>query len=112
MAGSFELKKAKDGQFHFNLLSGNGQIILTSEMYKARKSAENGIASIQKNSGDASRFKKLEGKNGKFYFTLTAANSQVIGQSQMYATEASRDNGIESVMTNGSTETIKDLTGD
>ena len=110
MAGSFELKKAKDGQFHFNLLAGNGQIILTSEMYKARKSAENGIASVQKNSGDDARYKKLTGKNGKFYFTLLAANSQVIGQSQMYATEASRDAGIESCKTNGSSETIKDLT--
>ena len=110
MAGSFELKKAKDGQFHFNLLAGNGQIILTSEMYKARKSAENGIASVQKNSGDESRYKKLTGKNGKFYFTLTAANSQVIGQSQMYATEASRDAGIASCINNGSSDTIKDLT--
>lgn len=110
MAGSFELKKAKDGQFHFNLLAGNGQIILTSEMYKARKSAENGIASIQKNCSEDSRYKRLVGKNGKFYFTLTAANSQVIGQSQMYASEDARDNGIESVKTNGVTETIKDLT--
>ena len=31
MAGKFELKTAKDGQFMFNLKAGNGQVILTSE---------------------------------------------------------------------------------
>lgn len=31
MAGKFELKKAKDGQFYFNLKAGNGQNILKSE---------------------------------------------------------------------------------
>jgi uncharacterized protein len=39
-------------------------------------------------------------KNGEFYFTLKAANSQVIGKSEMYKAEASRENGIQSVMRN------------
>ena len=39
-------------------------------------------------------------KNGKPYFTLKATNGQVIGQSQMYASERNRDNGIASVMKN------------
>jgi len=33
MAGKFELKNAKNGQFMFNLKAGNGEIILISEMY-------------------------------------------------------------------------------
>ncbi|MGZ8269811.1 MAG: YegP family protein, partial [Methylophilus sp.] len=48
MAGKFELKSAKSGQFHFNLLAGNGQIILQSEMYESKASALNGIESIKK----------------------------------------------------------------
>ncbi len=48
MAGKFELKQAKNGEYHFNLLAGNGQIILTSEMYKTKASAENGIESVKK----------------------------------------------------------------
>jgi uncharacterized protein YegP (UPF0339 family) len=43
MAGKFELKKSKDGQFMFNLKASNGQVILTSELYKTKASAENGI---------------------------------------------------------------------
>lgn len=40
MAGTFEIKKAKDGEFFFHLKAGNGQIILASEMYKEKGSAE------------------------------------------------------------------------
>jgi uncharacterized protein YegP (UPF0339 family) len=43
MAGKFELKKAKDGQFYFNLKASNGEVILTSEMNGAKIDAENGI---------------------------------------------------------------------
>jgi len=108
MAGWFELKKASNGQFHFALKAGNAETILTSEMYTAKASAENGIASVQKNSGDASRYNPATASNGKFYFTLRAANNQVIGNSQMYGTEAARNAGIESVKQNGATQDIRD----
>lgn len=108
MAGWFELKKASNGQFHFALKAGNAETILTSEMYAAKASAENGIASVQKNSGDSARYDSATSSNGKFYFTLRAANNQVIGNSQMYGTEAARDGGIESVKQNGATQDIRD----
>ncbi|MCZ2103720.1 MAG: YegP family protein [Comamonadaceae bacterium] len=100
MPGKFQLKKSKSGKFHFNLLATNGQIILTSEMYEAKASAVNGIASVQKNGGDAARYEKLVGKDGSPYFVLKATNGQVIGQSQMYSGEAARDNGIQSCINN------------
>lgn len=108
MAGHYEITKGANGQFHFNLKAGNGEIILSSEMYVAKSSAEAGIASVQKNCGADAQYHKAEAKNGKFYFTLKAANHQVIGNSQMYATTASRDAGIESVKANGATTVIKD----
>lgn len=100
MSGIFEIKKAKDGQTFFHLKAGNGQIILVSEMYKSKESALNGIESIKKNAPLAERYERLTSKNGKFYFALKAANSQVIGNSEMYESESSRDHGIESVMKN------------
>ncbi len=110
MAGWFELSTAKDGQFKFVLKAGNGEVILTSELYKAKASAENGIGSVQANSPTDARYERKTATNGKAYFNLKAANSQVIGTSQMYASEQGRDGGIESVKANGSTTTIKDLT--
>ena len=110
MAGKFELKKSKNDKFFFNLLASNGQIILTSEMYESKASALNGIASVQKNSAEDGRFARLEGKNKAPYFTLKAGNHQVIGQSQLYETEKSRDNGIKSCQTNGPGAKTVDLT--
>lgn len=101
MAGKFELKVAKNGKFHFNLLAGNGQIILSSEMYESKSAAENGIASVQKNAADDARYDRLTSKAGDPYFTLKAGNHQVIGQSEMYKSTASMENGIESVKKNG-----------
>ncbi len=110
MAGKFEVKLAKDGQFHFNLLAGNGQIILQSEMYATKTSALNGIASIQKNAPEDGSYDRLVSKSGKPYFTLKAGNHQIIGQSQQYESEAARDNGIESVKKNAPDAQVIDTT--
>ncbi|MGD9660755.1 MAG: YegP family protein, partial [Porticoccaceae bacterium] len=34
MAGKFDLKKTASNQFMFNLKAGNGQVILSSELYE------------------------------------------------------------------------------
>lgn len=108
MAGKFEIKKGKNGEFFFNLLAGNGQIILSSEMYKAKASAQNGIESVRKNCVDDNRFTRDTSSSGKPYFTLKARNGEVIGRSQMYAAEDSRDNGIASVKTNAPDAVVVD----
>ncbi|MCH7306720.1 YegP family protein [Acinetobacter sp. NIPH 1852] len=110
MAGWFEVSRASDGQYRFVLKAGNGEVILNSELYKTKASALNGIASVQKNSPDDVHYERLMSKNDKAYFNLKAANHQVIGTSQLYASEQSRDKGIDSVKNNGPSEKLKDLT--
>ena len=48
MAAAYEIKRAKNKQFYFNLKAANGEIVLTSEMYKSRTGAANGIDSVRK----------------------------------------------------------------
>jgi len=110
MAGKFVIDKAKDGQFYFNLVAGNGEVILTSEMYKSKSSCDNGIESVKNNAGDEKLYDRKTAKNGKEYFVLKAKNHQIIGQSQMYASAASRDGGIQSVMKNGPSAKVEDKT--
>jgi uncharacterized protein YegP (UPF0339 family) len=110
MAGKFEIKKAKDGQFYFHLKAGNGQNILASEMYREKNSAENGIESVKKNAPDDSRYERKEAKNGQFMFNLKAANHQIIGTSETYTTAAARDHGIESVKENAPGAPVHDET--
>lgn len=109
MAGKFELKQAKTGQFHFNLLAGNGQIILQSGLFESKASALNSIASIQKNARMDERFERIVSKSGNAYFVIKAGSHQVIGQSQQYESEAGRDNGIESVKKNAPDAEVVDL---
>ena len=111
MPGKFEIKKAKDGQFHFNLKAANGEIILSSETYTTKRNAKKGIESVRKNAGSDSQFNRLESRNKKPYFVLKARNHQVIGQSEMYETTRARDNGIKSVAKNAPVAKLVDLTG-
>lgn len=98
--GKFEVKTDKAGKFRFNLKAGNGQVILSSEAYNSKSACDNGIESVRKNSKDDSKFERKQASNGKSYFNLKAANGQVIGSSQMYASASSMEKGIESVKTN------------
>jgi uncharacterized protein YegP (UPF0339 family) len=50
----FVIKKSGNGEFRFNLVATNGQVVATSEGYKQKASAMNTIASIQKSAGGAS----------------------------------------------------------
>ena len=109
MPATIELKRATDDQYFFRLKAANGQVILASEMYQAKASALNGIESVKKNAPLEKSYDKLTSKNGKFYFTLKAANQQVIGNSEMYESEAARDEGIQSVIKNAPTAELADL---
>jgi len=100
MPGKFEMKKAKNGKYYFNLKAGNGEIILTSQMYADKGGCENGIESVRKNSAGEDMFDTLEDKSGKPYFVLKAKNSQVIGRSESYSSKSSLKKGIASVMRN------------
>lgn len=108
--GKFVVTTRKNGEFQFSLKAGNGQEILGSEGYTTKAACLNGIESVKKNSQDEGRFEKLTSKNGKPYFNLKAGNGQIIGNSEMYETEASRDNGIASVMKNAPDATVEDQT--
>ena len=105
----FEITVRKNGEFQFNLKASNGEVILTSEGYTTKAACLNGAESVKKNAVEEKRFEKLVAKNGKPYFTLKATNGQVIGQSQMYASERNRDNGIASVMKNAPVAEIVEL---
>lgn len=108
--GKFEITSRKNGEFQFNLKATNGQVILTSQGYKTKASCLNGVESVKKNSQDDKRFEVKTSTNGKPYFNLMATNGQVIGSSQMYASETNMKNGIASVKRNAAEADIVDLT--
>lgn len=110
MAGKFELKKTKAG-ISFNLKANNGQVILTSEVYKDKRGALNGIASVQKNAGNDARYEVRKSKKGEPYFVLIAPNKEIIGKSEMYASMKGCKGGMASVKRFAAEATTVDLTG-
>ena len=120
--GKYVITKSPKGKYHFNLVASNGEIILSSQMYMARKGAVKGILSIGKNAKVAPvedqtakdfkavgnpKFVITNGKDGKFYFKLIANNGKAIGSSEGYEKLASAKAGIKSVVKNAESEIEK-----
>jgi uncharacterized protein len=109
MKSTFEIKRTSDGKFLFNLKAGNDQVILTSQTYQSKESAEAGIASVRQNASRNDYFEEKVSEGGHPYFVLNAANNQVIGKSQMYSSREAMRNGIASVKENAASAGIVDL---
>ena len=94
--GEFDLFVGADAQYYFNLESGNGAVLLSSEGYTSRAGALNGILAVLDNGGIASRYQVKAGADGESYISLKAANGQVIGVSEGYTSFASAERAIGS----------------
>jgi hypothetical protein len=44
----FEIKKSRNHKFYFVFKAGNGEIVVTSEMYESKQSAKKGISALKK----------------------------------------------------------------
>lgn len=112
--GKFTIHQTKSGT-RFNLKASNGEIILSSQIYKSEKSCLNGIASVAKNAPVAAiedqteeefikekcpKFEIYTDKAGEKRFRLKAKNGQIIGASEGYKSLKSAKNGIASIIKN------------
>lgn len=106
--GKFEIKKTKSGKFKFDLKAANGQVILSSQSYKAKASCMKGVNSVVVNSEEDQRFERKTAKDGSPYFNLKASNGQIIGTSEMYSNTNGMENGIASVKKNAAAAVIEE----
>lgn len=97
MSAKFVIKKSTNGQVFFNLKAGNGETILTSELYARKDGAQTGIASVRVNAPLDERYERKTATNGQHTFVLKAANGEPIGRGELYTTTTGRENGIAAV---------------
>lgn len=57
------------------------------------------------NAKEDANFVRKTSANGHYYFNLKAGNGQIIGTSELYASQAGRESGIYSVKINANTDT-------
>ncbi len=107
--GKFEMSRRANGEHQFNLKADNRQTVLSSEGYLSKSACENGIESVRKNAPVDENYSRNQASNGKHYFTLKAANKQVIGTSQMYESKAGMEGGIASVKANAPEATVVEV---
>ena len=113
--GKYVIKPTKNGGFKFDLKATNGQVIASSQVYKALKSCKAGIASVTANAAVAAeedqtiegfakeknpKFEIYNDKSGEFRFRLKATNGQIIATSEGYNTMKACKNGVASVRKN------------
>lgn len=102
----FRIYKTTNGEYYFNLLASNNEVIITSESYTSKASCRNGVDAVKTNSINDNAFQRITAKNGKFYFHLKATNGQVLATSKQYTTETARDTSIYAVKTSASTAVL------
>lgn len=101
----FETFKGADKKSYFRLRAANGQIVLASQGYSSSSAAQNGIDSVETNGVDATRYELSQGASGQWGFRLVAANGQIIGRSETYASKSNAVRGA-----NGVRDIVRDLT--
>lgn len=110
----FTLRRVASG-IKFDLRAGNGQVILTSEVYTTRASALKGVASVRRIAPEAPladltqteetcpgnpRFEVYQDRAGEFRFRLRSRNGKIVGISEGYSARMGCLNGIDSVRKN------------
>lgn len=95
-AGKLSFWKAGDG-FHFNLKSGNGAILLTSEAYTSRTGSINGALSVLENGVDPAQYEVNQTATG-WNLHLKAGNNETIAFSQVYSTKSNATRAVTSAV--------------
>lgn len=106
----FQIYKDAGSMFRFRLYAVNGEIILASQAYKSKSGVKAGIESVKQNAGDSTNYAKREAVNGQAYFNLTSGNGAIIGSSELFSSEDSRNKSIRSVVNTAPSAPVEDFT--
>jgi uncharacterized protein len=104
--GKYAVSASRGGETYFNLKATNGQVILTSKMFKTTEECQLGIETVRAVCTDDSMFERKIATSGKPYFNLITADGRMLGKSEIYESDANMEKGIASVKKNGVTTTI------
>jgi len=112
--GKFVIRRVNSG-VKFDLKAGNGQTVLSSEVYTTEAACRKGIESVKKNASLARledqtredfrrqvhpKFEMYQDKRGDYRFRLKARNGEIIAVSDGYSAKAGCLGGMESVKNN------------
>lgn len=94
--GKWKIEKNENGEFSAKLYANNGQLMLATEEVVSKKSAENAVEAVKKNSA-AGNFIIDRDKFGRYYYKLRNAQKSVVCIGESYESLDSCLSAIESV---------------
>lgn len=103
--GQIELYRSQaDGAYRLRIKAKNGEILLAGEGYESKDGAKNAIESVRANGTDEEAYELNAASSNPdglydadWYFNLTAANGEVLGSSEIYASKGGAKNGMETL---------------
>jgi len=112
---NFEVKQAESGEWYFNLVAGNNEVVGSSHLYSTKSNAERGARTVRalvrlfhgatsaqaQQAPKRERFELFKGEDGQAYFHLRAGNGEIMLASEGYASTSNAKAGIASVQANG-----------
>lgn len=107
---SYRQLQAKNGEWYFNIVAGNGEIVATSETYATKSNASRAAKTVRTLIGRlgavptiepaplVERFEVFTGEDKQTYFHLRAKNGEIVLSSEGYTTRSAAQAGVGSVM--------------
>lgn len=118
----FKILKNEKGAFRIQFVY-NSEVMVWSENYTSKASAQNCIESIKKNAPEAAvvdltkdetgsgyRFEIDEAKNGETFVRFRASNGEIMVRSETYSSKSSAKNCAASIQKNAPDAPVEDLT--
>ena len=92
-----EINKRGTGMFSFDLKTQGGHTLLKSVEFNDEQEALSTVKSLNPISKNRMRFERKTNHDGMFLFNLKNSGGKLIGQSQLYNSEAGMENGIKNL---------------
>lgn len=86
-----------DSGYSFSIQAESGTTLLQSVVFSNKEEAQSIIEGLTRIKGVQNTFERKTNHKGDFLFNLKSSNGKLIGQSELYSSEAGLQNGINNL---------------
>lgn len=92
-----KINKKDNNTYNFSLNTANGNILFYSVGFSSKEEIKNIVNGLNVSEKQLYVFERKTDHDGNFLFNLKDKNGRLIGNSQLYSSEAGMENGIKNL---------------
>ncbi len=92
-----KINKEENNTYNFSLNTTSGNALLYSVGFSSKEEIKNVVSGLHMLDKQQYKFERRTDHNGNFLFNLKDKKGQLIGNSQLYGSEAGMENGIKNL---------------